>query len=79
MWHRYKSSRLQSVNSISQFKTCTLLLPPLGFLSIANPKFKIPGNAGLKDQAMALKWIKSNIKSFGGDANNITVSITTHL
>ncbi|XP_063709225.1 esterase B1-like [Culicoides brevitarsis] len=44
-----------------------------GFLSLKDPKLGVPGNAGLKDQSMALKWIKDNISHFGGDPNNITV------
>lgn len=44
-----------------------------GFLSLKDPKLGIPGNAGLKDQTMALKWIKENISFFGGDPNNITI------
>lgn len=45
-----------------------------GFLSLNDPKVGIPGNAGLKDQTMALKWIKANIEHFGGDPKNITIA-----
>ncbi|KAG6453074.1 esterase FE4 isoform X2 [Manduca sexta] len=46
-------------------------LEVLGFLCLDNDE--VPGNAGLKDQVAALKWVKKNIKAFGGDSNNITI------
>ncbi|EDW81345.2 uncharacterized protein Dwil_GK11075 [Drosophila willistoni] len=45
----------------------------LGFLSLNSPELNVPGNAALKDQVMALKWIKNNCANFGGDPNCITV------
>lgn len=43
----------------------------LGFLSL--DRKEAPGNMGLRDQIQALKWIQQNIKSFGGDPNNVTI------
>lgn len=37
----------------------------LGFLSTEDENS--PGNFGLKDQVMILKWVHENIKQFGGD------------
>lgn len=48
-------------------------LGAFGFLSIPDPHYNIPGNAGLKDQSMALRWVADNCEHFGGDAGSITV------
>ncbi|KAF2898717.1 hypothetical protein ILUMI_07462 [Ignelater luminosus] len=45
----------------------------LGFLSLEDASLGVPGNAGLKDQVMALKWVQRNIKQFCGDPNNVTI------
>jgi len=44
-----------------------------GFLSLDIEE--APGNQGLLDQSMALKWVYDNIKYFGGDNQRITVNI----
>lgn len=38
-----------------------------------DPSLGVPGNAAMKDQVMALRWIKEHINSFGGDPNNVTI------
>uniref|UniRef100_A0A671YUT6 Carboxylic ester hydrolase n=1 Tax=Sparus aurata TaxID=8175 RepID=A0A671YUT6_SPAAU len=43
----------------------------LGFLSTGDSG--IPGNYGLWDQHTAIAWVHRNIRSFGGDPDNITI------
>ncbi|XP_018575302.1 juvenile hormone esterase-like [Anoplophora glabripennis] len=45
----------------------------LGFLCSDDDTLGVPGNAGLKDQIMALQWVQENIRNFNGDPNNVTI------
>ncbi|KAG6440788.1 hypothetical protein O3G_MSEX001496 [Manduca sexta] len=51
--------------------TTNYRLEILGFLCLDTED--IPGNAGMKDQVAALRWVNKNIKNFGGDPDNITI------
>lgn len=43
-----------------------------GFLCLGTEN--IPGNAGMKDQLAALRWVKDNIDKFGGNPKDITIA-----
>jgi len=65
--------------------TLNYRLGTLGFL--ATDSKDAPGNAGLKDQVLALRWIQQYIHHFGGDPKSVTllgysagsVSIALHM
>ncbi|CAG9792923.1 unnamed protein product [Diatraea saccharalis] len=52
--------------------TINYRLGPYGFFCLNTDE--VPGNQGLKDQLTALKWVKKNIASFGGDPNKVTIA-----
>lgn len=45
-------------------------LGALGFMCLGIKE--APGNAGLKDQLAAFRWVRKNIAAFGGDPDNVT-------
>ncbi|KAK4885074.1 hypothetical protein RN001_001345 [Aquatica leii] len=45
----------------------------LGFLSFKDPTVNVPGNAGLKDQVLVLKWVQKYICEFNGNNKNVTL------
>ncbi|XP_015176907.1 PREDICTED: esterase E4-like isoform X1 [Polistes dominula] len=51
--------------------TLNYRLGTLGFLATGDSY--APGNLGLKDQVVALRWVKRNIAAFGGDPNCVTI------
>ena len=46
-------------------------LGPFGFLTLGNEE--VPGNAGFRDQLLALQWVQDNIANFGGDPGSVTI------
>ena len=46
-------------------------LGPLGFFCMGTDI--VPGNAGLRDQSMALSWVQENIAYFGGNPKRVTI------
>ncbi|KAK3705502.1 hypothetical protein RRG08_041376 [Elysia crispata] len=46
-------------------------LGALGWISSGDDV--LPGNLGLRDQLLAISWVKSNIARFGGDPDDITL------
>ncbi|XP_013194783.2 juvenile hormone esterase [Amyelois transitella] len=52
--------------------TINYRLATLGFLSTGDAL--APGNNGMKDQVVALRWVQKNIRAFGGDPGLITIT-----
>ena len=44
---------------------------PLGFLSLGSES--APGNAGLLDQQLAMRWVHDHIADFGGNPDMVTI------
>jgi para-nitrobenzyl esterase len=51
----------------------TGLLGYFDFSVIGGPEYADSANNGLRDQMLALQWVKDNIAAFGGDPQNVTV------
>ncbi|MHA1930983.1 MAG: carboxylesterase/lipase family protein [Promethearchaeota archaeon] len=72
--HIYGSGRLLNGRTISHegdivLVTINYRLGPLGYLYFPDA----PTNIGQLDQIVALKWVRDNIDSFGGDPDNVTI------
>jgi len=55
--------------------TINYRLGALGFLQLGHldPAFAGSGANGIRDQVMALEWVRDNIDAFGGDPGNVTI------
>ncbi|XP_034252085.1 venom carboxylesterase-6-like [Thrips palmi] len=51
--------------------TINYRLGVMGFLSTEDDV--VPGNNGLKDQSLALRWLQGNVAAFGGNPNSVTL------
>lgn len=51
--------------------TIQFRLGTLGLLAAGTREY--PGNAALKDQVLALRWVREHIERFGGDADAVTL------
>ena len=59
------------------FVSINYRLGPLGWMALPELSAESPrgvsGNYGLLDQIEALKWVRRNVASFGGDPGNVTI------
>ena len=67
---QYRALAFPALNDVI-LVTMNYRLSVLGFLSSGDST--MPGNYGLWDQQMAIRWVHDNIEYFGGDTMNITI------
>jgi para-nitrobenzyl esterase len=70
----YDGGRLAEVGD-QVVVTFNYRLGALGYLCLgeAGSRWGLSPNAGILDQCLALRWVRDNIESFGGDPTNVTV------
>ena len=57
-----------------RLKGFSFLNNPLSFSGFLSTDDSVaPGNYGVLDQLMAIKWVKDNVVNFNGDPNRITI------
>jgi para-nitrobenzyl esterase len=66
----YEGARLAQAGDVVVV-TLNYRLGALGFLALRAPGFE--ANGGLRDQLLALAWVRENVERFGGDPARITL------
>ena len=69
--YAYDSPAFAALNDVI-YITFNYRVAALGFLSTGDEE--LPGNLGLWDQHMAIKWVHDNIGKFGGDPARVTIA-----
>ncbi|XP_070542869.1 cAMP-regulated D2 protein-like [Ptychodera flava] len=65
---RYYANKTDTISVLINYR-----LGAFGFLVTGNGSEDATGNYGILDQRLALEWVQTNIASFGGDPNRVTL------